>query len=122
MQEHDPTIHRLCSYASMVDVARQKLKTLIGASNTDSIRIQKIMPSLERNKCLIREMANRARALVGTEVVELVNAIIRRGNDLITAIDQAEEGKLYQFSKAENEMKITHEKLKKVNFFFFQIF
>lgn len=100
----------------MVEVAKQKLNNLIGASDNDASKIQKMIHSLDRNKSVIKEMASQARATVGKEIVELVNTLIRRGNDIITAIDQSEESKLYQFSKAENELKITHEKLKKVKF------
>lgn len=107
-------MHLKQPYSSMVELVKQKLDNLIGASNNDILKIQKIIPSLERNKSVIKEMASRARAAVGTEIIELVNALIRRGNDIISAIDQAEENKLYQFSKAENELRITHEKLKKV--------
>lgn len=54
------------------------------------------------------------RSAVANEIVELCNSVIRRGNDIVTAIDMAEDGKMKQYTQLEHEIRIQRERLTKV--------
>lgn len=62
----------------------------------------------------IKESAFKARSIVSKQIVELCNALIRRGNDLAISIDLAEDSMLGSFNKLEKEVKFMLEKVKKV--------
>ena len=66
------------------------------------------------NKKQIGIQATQARTAVANEVVELVNAIIRRGNDIVTCIDSTEETKLKNCGQLEKEMQHWLDRLTKV--------
>uniref|UniRef100_A0A914C6R4 Uncharacterized protein n=1 Tax=Acrobeloides nanus TaxID=290746 RepID=A0A914C6R4_9BILA len=54
------------------------------------------------------------RTAVASEVVELCNAVIRRGNDIVTAIDMAEDGKMKQYNQLEHEIRIQRDRFVKL--------
>uniref|UniRef100_A0A915DEB7 Uncharacterized protein n=1 Tax=Ditylenchus dipsaci TaxID=166011 RepID=A0A915DEB7_9BILA len=109
--------HNRKSFGTLADLARQKLNSLKTAQHRDSLGIQKVAPTLAQNKKLVREMAQRARTAVASEVVELCNALMRRGNDIVTAIDMVEDAKLKQYSRTESDLKFAQDRLKKIEFF-----
>lgn len=59
-------------------------------------------------------MASKARTEVAEQVVELCNAVIRRGNDIVTHIDLLEQEKLQKYAAVEQDLKIFVERFKKV--------
>ncbi|KAI1696158.1 Bromodomain containing protein [Ditylenchus destructor] len=112
-----PGGHTRKSYTNCADVARQKLNTLKTAQQRDSVGLQKLVPILTHNRAMIRDMSTRARTAVAGEIVELCNALIRRGNDIVTAIDMVEDAKLKQYTRAEQDVKVAQDRLKKIEYF-----
>ena len=67
--------------------ARQSLDAIRVNSNRDQKQFDTLLPIISHNRKLVHDMACRARAAVADEIVELCNALIRRGNDIVTHID-----------------------------------
>lgn len=98
----------------MAEHALKKLTSFINATHQDANKLQKTVPICHQQKTIIKDMASKARTAVASEIVELCNALIRRGNDIVNAIDMAEDSKLKILTKFENDAKFAHEKFRKV--------
>uniref|UniRef100_A0A914I873 Transcription intermediary factor 1-alpha n=1 Tax=Globodera rostochiensis TaxID=31243 RepID=A0A914I873_GLORO len=92
-------------FAQLADQAKQRLQIIRTNSQKEVAKTQKILPVLQRNKKFVHEMASKARSAVANEIVELCNALIRRGNDIVTHIDLFEQEKQQKYESMEYELK-----------------
>jgi hypothetical protein len=101
-------------YVKLAEQSRIELDNIRKQSQIDTQRVQINKDTIAKNKQLTHTQASQARTAVANEVMEIVNAVIRRGNDIVTYIDFMEESKLKNYSQMEQEMRHWLDRLKKV--------
>ncbi|CAK5021308.1 unnamed protein product [Meloidogyne enterolobii] len=105
------------AYTKLAERARTELETIRRQSIRDTEKIESLKEKVATNKKQIGIQATQARTAVANEVVELVNAIIRRGNDIVTCIDSTEETKIKNCGQLEKEMQHWLDRLTKIESF-----
>ncbi|KAL7075295.1 hypothetical protein ACQ4LE_005879 [Meloidogyne hapla] len=105
------------AYNKLAERARVELDTIRRQSQRDFEKLERLREKVTQNKAHIGNQATQARTAIANEVVELVNTIIRRGNDIVTCIDLAEETKTKNCGQLEKEMVHWTERLKKIESF-----
>ena len=114
--QYVPPHQQRLPFTQLAEKARSDLETIRRQSKSDSERIQRFSEQLARNKQQVHQQASQARTAVANEMVEVVNAVLRRGNDIVMHIDKVEDSKMKQFAHLEQEMGNWVDRLKKVCF------
>ncbi|KAL3097816.1 hypothetical protein niasHS_000551 [Heterodera schachtii] len=104
-------------FAQLAEQAKLRIQNIRTNSQREMDNAQKILPVLQRNKNFVHEMASKARSAVAEQIVELSNALIRRGNDIVTHIDLFEQEKLQKYETVGNELKHIVDHFKKIENF-----
>ena len=86
-------------------------------SHSENVDLQKAIPLMLKNKAALHEAASKARTAVACEVVDLCNALMRRANDIVTAIDMAEDAKSKTLTRAMSDLKVAQDRFQKIDFF-----
>ena len=86
-------------YTHLAQQARSDLDNIRRNSKNDTDRLNRLKETISKNKQLIHNQVSQARTAVANEVLELVNAVIRRGNDIGDFSYENKFNKLNSFSE-----------------------
>jgi hypothetical protein len=101
-------------FTKLAQQGRLELENIRKQSQHDFQQVQRMKEMLDKTKQSTHAQASQARTAVANHVLDLVNAIIRRGNDIVTSIDLIEDGKLKHCNQLEQEMRHWLDRLRKV--------
>ncbi|KAH7694718.1 Bromodomain containing protein, partial [Aphelenchoides avenae] len=105
------------SFVYLAMKAKEKMNGVKNATDQEIGKLVKHLPTIDKNKKALQEVCSQIRMQIAQDVVDLCNAVIRRGNDLVTAIDLAEDAKTKQYTQSETELRIHKDRLSKIEQF-----